>query len=136
MSWPMSQYAWTVAVLIDRATCPRAASMMSTTRAKSASSLTAIADLLPAAARLRGILFTARLYDIVVTATAKQVGPATATDRFGRPPVEAGTPSCALGDPTHAPEPSVRRPRPLRRRSRPRRPTLPSPTAGVQQGPP
>src|SRR6185295_11147020 len=79
----------------------------STTRAKSASSLTAIADLLPAAARLRGILFTARLYDIVVTATAKQVGPATATDRFGRPPVEAGTPSCAVRSPSSPSSPPL-----------------------------
>jgi hypothetical protein len=50
----MSQYVWTIAVLTERETWPRAASMISTTRARSASSWLAVADFVTATAFLRG----------------------------------------------------------------------------------
>jgi hypothetical protein len=64
----MSQYAWTIAVLTERATCRRAASMISTARAKRTSSRLLPGDLgdlvTTPAAFLRGDVFP-RCVDVI-----------------------------------------------------------------------
>jgi hypothetical protein len=58
----MSQYAWTTAVLTDRATWPRAASTMSMTRDRRTSSGLALAGPTATTGFLRGVFVTTAIY--------------------------------------------------------------------------